>query len=288
MKKLWVLFLLFSTKDVMSGSNTSMAINAAAAVSKAASSHYIINLTGRTILLNFYAKNPFNGKSTWYSSDTFGPLIIAGKSTTNILDTLNYQLLPSAIDMHTNTSFKVTVDAFKFNDKKAKDPKIHGTSMPTPATSPTPNDFRVTLDGDQLVITKLDTCMGIKIKGATKEQWPSAENIKFSRMTPAEKIPALQQKNIDLGKEITKLKKQIKKESNLTKINNRKKMIANKKERIKKNEGTIKKIQAEIAAASAQPNNPPSSGGTVAYNPETGKYSSAACSNGICPQSMTA
>jgi len=227
-------------------------VGIAAAASKAASTHYIINLTGRTIILNFYAKNPFTGKSTWYDAKTFGPLIWAGKGTTNLLDTLNYQLLPTPIDMHTNTCFNVTVDAFKFDSSKLKDPKIHGTYMPTPATSPTPNDFKVTLDGDQLVITQLDTCMGIKISGAEKKQWPSAEDIRVSRLTPAEKITTLQQKNMDMQNDIKKLKKAIKKTSNITKKNNRRKMITNKKERIKKNEKTIAKLQAEIAASPAQ------------------------------------
>lgn len=262
MKKLWVLFLL-STTNIMSLSNQSTMIGAAAAVSKAASTHYIINLTGRTINLNFYAKNPITGKSTWISRAGFGPLIWAGKSTTNILDTLNYQLLPTPIDMRTNSCFKVTVDAFKFNDPKLKDPKIHGTSMPTPATSATPNDFQVTLDGDKLVITQLDTCMGIKISGAQRKQWPSAADIAISRMSPKDKITALQKQNIDLQNDITKKQKDIKKIKNLVKRNNRKKTITNDKEKIKKNITTIAKLQNELVVNDGQNTNSPSPQTTV-------------------------
>ncbi len=240
-----------TTSKSKSTSYTSGAIALAGVASNAAATHYIINLTGRTIILNFYRKGLLEDKSIWYDAKTFGPLILAGKSTTNIFDTLNYQLLPTPIDMHTNTCFKVTVDAFKFNDNKLKDPKIHGTSMPTPATSATPNDFKVTLEGDQLVITQLDTCMGIKISGAEKKQWPSAQDVAIANMSPADKLVIFQQQNIDLQNNIKKLESEIAKTSNLVKKNNRKKMIANKKEKIKKNEKTIAKLQAEILAANA-------------------------------------
>ena len=181
-----------------STSGAAMAIGAATTASNAASTHYIINLTGRTIILNFYRKGAFTNKTVWYDARTFGPLIWAGKATTNIIDTLNYQLLPTPIDMHTNTCFKVTVDAFKFNSSKLKDKSIKGASMPTPATSVTPNDFQITLDGDQLIVTELDTCMGIKIPHAQKKQWPSAEDIAVSRMTPQDKIITLQKQDLDL------------------------------------------------------------------------------------------
>lgn len=254
MKKICASLILLTmsfadARSTTNGSATASLITAAAKTSKAMSTHYIINLTGRTIILNFYQKSIFTGESTFYDSSIFGPLAWTGKSTTNIFDTLNMQLVPSPIDMHTNSCFKVTVDAFSLTDSKLKDPSISGTSMPTPATSPTPNDIMITLEGKQLVITQLDTCMGIKIPGGSRKQWPSEEDVRISNMTQQEKLTSLLAQNEHLNGDISDLERAIRKTSNLVKKNNRKKMIANKKELIKKNEKTIVKLQAEIAAA---------------------------------------
>ncbi len=243
MKKL-LLLLLFCQLNLFG--KTSSSNN-----SSSATKNYIVNLTGRTIILNFYAKNPLTGKSTFYDSKIFGPLLIAGKSPNNFTDTFTASLTPPQIDMHPNMCFKVTVDAFSINNDKLKDNKIKGTSMPTPAYSVIPNDFQISLDQDQLIITQLPTSKGINFGGNTK-QWPSKEDLAIKKMTRADQIIALEEQNKGLQNQRDERTKEIQKMHDknrnikpgmLIKVNNRHKLIKNINEKIEKNNKTIAQLK---------------------------------------------
>ncbi len=227
--------------------------------------NYIINLTGKLLVLNYYAKNPFTGKKTWVDIQSTPTLLLAGKNPDTFLDKISATLLPKPFDMHPMTCYQVSFDAANTNSnrfssadnffKKYKDKSIQGVTIPTPPVDLLPHDYKVELKNNQIVVTRLNTRMLIPIPGTKQsdlQQWPSAESMRVLTMSAQEKLDYYQQKNTHLTADVKQLSKEIKKYSDkaaVTKMNNRKKMKTNKKEEISKNQKKIAQLQAQIAAA---------------------------------------
>lgn len=221
--------------------------------------NYIANLTGRTVILNFYAKNLLTKKTTWFDAKTFGPLLIKGKSPANTVDTLTSTLLPPPIDMHAATCYKIRINAFKINSHKLKDKKIKGCTIPTPSVAFIPRDYKITLQGDQIVVKEMNTRSGIPIPGLKKSsmrQWPSEKELLILKMTPEEKIAYYKQAIEGLHNDIKELTNKIQrmhdkngniKPGKLTQVNNRHKMITNKKEKIKSYSSRIDNLNKNLA-----------------------------------------
>jgi len=223
---------------------------------------YVINMTGRTILLNFYSGRMTGHMFAGY--EILGPWI-GGKSPNDVMAGLTTTLLPKAIDMRIMTSSEITVSAFKLGSNKSKDKSIKGTKFPTPSkTEVLARDYMITLktvtttDGDKqiLVVQRLNTSAGIPMdsKDAIK-QWPSEKEITRMGMTLEEKIADLKAENEKLHNDIKNLNKKIKhmqkKGSPIGKINNRKEMRSKKHKKIDSNEKAIKKLEKQIAAQQA-------------------------------------
>ena len=277
--------------------------------------HYVFNLTGKTLQFNFYAKDPFTGKTKLFNSQILGPIILAGKSPDNFIETISTSMLPKKINMNPVTCFKVTIHVLDMKNSKFK---IKSLSMPTPGTSLSqPADFSIELKDKQLIAKQLTTSGGIPILGAKKsalKQWPSDRELARQKMSPQERIDDISEENKKIEARLEQLKKEIQKMHDkrgnikfgmLTKVNNRHKMVQNKKDKLKANQKEIAKLQAQInnttntktlASDTIQPQTPvavqdttptPTNniahGGTVSYNPATGTYTSAPCKNGICP-----
>lgn len=225
------------------------------------SGHYIINLTGKVLALNFYAKNPFTKKRTWVALETVSPLLFGGAQPANFIDTLNASVLPKPTDMHPLMCYEVTFDIVNTDPKgfstkdilKYKDSSYKGVSMPTPSISLIPNDYKVELQGKQIVVTRLNTSAGIPIPGTKKsdtKQWPSKEEVDLVNMSAADKLAFLEKEVSNLQGSIEKLNKEIKKYRKnhaITKMNNRKKMRDEKEKLIKKYNKQITDLRAQIA-----------------------------------------
>lgn len=219
------------------------------------SGSYVFNMTGKPLILNFYAK-PF-GKETWIDSQTVGPLALAGKAPDDFLSTITTTLLPEIVDMHKSTSTYIRFEVLKLNSK-LKDKNYHGVKINTPSlTSLFDYDYKVILDGDRIVVTRLNTVAGIPIPGkklSDTDQWPSKTDMAILHMPPAERIVALQAQNAHLEDDVKKLKKEETKYHNkgaITQQKNRKRMKDEKKNKIKSNNETIARLQAQIDADKA-------------------------------------
>lgn len=240
----------------------SSALSAASSAASSASRHYIINMTGRDIKLDFYMDSKELGKH-WISMNVFGPLALAGKSPDDFLATITATILPPAIDMHIYSCSEVTVHAFKLGSKNAVDKKIKGVKMPVPALSVAPNDFEIILDGDQLVIKRLNTVAGVPIPGTNKsniQRWPAkpdtaaAVETVASAASPADQMAALASENGSLNAEIKKLQSEINSLStkdDKKKIASRKKTIHNDQVQIQANNDKINMLKAQIPAGTA-------------------------------------
>lgn len=218
--------------------------------------HYIINLTGRTVMMKFYAKNPLTGKDFVMDLSVVQPLLIGGKVPASFPDNIGISLLPSPVDMHPMTSHNVKFEVMTLNSTTLKDSSFQSISMPSPNNVLIPHDFKITLDGNQLVVTQLNTSALLPIPGAKKseiKQWPSVDQLALNHMSPQDKLKYLQDQNNSLQNSIKKWKKEIKKYVNPVKISNRKKSIRNAENQIDSNNKQIAQLQAQIATVSTVP-----------------------------------
>ncbi len=237
--------------------------------------NYVLNLTGKNIRLNFYAKM-FH--TTWVGVELVDPLIFGGKSPDDFLSTITAKLLPEKINMHISTSSYITVSVVDLKGKNGVNHNIKGCKFPTPSMGNfLAHDYKITLEGKQLVVTKLNTFSGIpipKTRQTNLPQWPSKFQMAMLNMSPPEKIVALQDQNTSLEKSIKNLEKEIKgmrnsdgsiKFGKTSQLNNRKKMRDDKKELIKSNNKKIAKLQKEIASSASD--------APVVLNPEEAEIS---------------
>ena len=238
--------------------------------------NYVLNLTGKNIRLNFYAKM-FGGK-TWVGVELVDPLLFFGKTPSDFLSTITAKMLPEKIDMHISSSSYITVSVVDLKGKNGINHNIKGCKFPTPSMGNIlKHDYKITLEGKQLVVTKLNTFSGIPIPKKRQnnlQQWPSKFQMAMLNMAPPEKIIALKDQNTSLEKGIKNLEKEIKgmrfsdgsiKPGKTAQLNNRKKMRDDKKELIKSNNKKIAKLQKEIASSTSDT--------PVVLNPEEAEIS---------------
>lgn len=214
-----------------------------------ASKHYVVNLTGRTLLFNFYRKAIIGKDNVWNGSAIVGPMLIGGKNVKNAADYFTASLLPEPIRMWETICFQMTINACKLNSSTSKDTSIKGITIPVPGYSLTPNDYKVELQGNQLIVKKLSSYRGLPITGGKEQQWPSAQDLTVSSMTSEQKLAYRQKQIQDLTASIASLNKEIKKyrkAGDLTKLNNRKRMRANKEHDIKRFTLEITNLQNQI------------------------------------------
>ncbi|MDP3788053.1 MAG: hypothetical protein Q8Q60_01885 [Candidatus Chromulinivorax sp.] len=214
------------------------------------SGSYIFNFTGKPIILNFYTKS-FG--ELWVDSATVGPLALVGGRPNDFLSTVTTTLLPSKVNMHNATSSFIRFEGLKLNSK-LKDKSIHGVKIPTPKMISFNYDYKVTLVGDRIVVTRMNTIAGIPIPGKKAsdiDQWPSKKDLAIYNMTSADRIIALEEQNTHLAKEVISLKdkeKRYRNDNKKEKQSNRKKMKESKKKKIEENKKTISRLQSQIAA----------------------------------------
>lgn len=270
MKKLLLLSILLCTmvdtqaKSYSSRSSSSGSLfgGSSSSKSKNDSGSYMLNMTGKTIVITFYAKNPITKKRTWFGTKQVKPFAL-GKQGENLTDTFNSTMLPEKIDLHPLTCYEMRIDALNSDIErymgkdilKYIDKNFKNVSMPTPSPSFVSRDYRIELNGKQIVVTRYNTFGGIPIPGTKRsetKQWPSKSYLDIQNMNPQQQVVALKAQIEHLKGDIKNLDKEIKKyrgKNLITKMNNRKKMRDEKRKLVRKYEEKITKLQKAIDAA---------------------------------------
>lgn len=271
MKKLLLLSILLlsvahtqakSYSSRSSSSRSSYGRSSSRSSSKNDSGSYMLNMTGKTIVITFYAKNPITKKRTWFGTKQVKPFFL-GKQGENFTDTMSSTMLPERVDLHPLTCYEMRIDALNSDIErymgkdilKYIDKSFKNVSLPTPAVGNVSRDYRIELQGKQIVVTRYNTFGGIPIPGTKRSdtrQWPSKDYVAILNMNPQEQVVAFKAQIEHLKKDIVSIDKEIKKyrkKSLTAQMNNRKKMRDEKRKLMSKYEDKVEKLQKAIDAA---------------------------------------